>query len=96
MGIYAGLDISLDAVAICIVGEAGEMLWQGKVLGDPEAVAAALERWRNDLARVGLEAGATSEWIGGRLLDEGFPVVCLESRHVKAAFKRNDGKDGPE
>lgn len=86
MGIYAGLDISLGAVAICIVGETGELLWQGKVLGDPEAVRAALERWRDGLVRVGLEAGATSEWIGGHLVDEGFPVVCLESRHVKAAL----------
>jgi transposase len=33
-----------------------------------------------------LEAGATSEWIGGHLVDEGFPVVRLESRHVKAAL----------
>lgn len=86
MGVYVGLDISLDSVAICVVGETGEVLWQGKVLGTPDAVAAILHRWRDDLVRVGLEAGATSEWIGGHLLDEGFPVVCLESRHVKAAL----------
>lgn len=58
----------------------------GKVLGDPEAVRAALERWRDGLVRVGLEAGATSEWIGGHLVDEGFSVVCLESRLVKATL----------
>ena len=45
-----------------------------------------LDRWRADLARVGLEAGSTSEWIGGHLVDEGFPVVCLDSRHVKAVL----------
>jgi transposase len=83
---FAGLDVSLDAVAICIVGETGEIVWQGKVLGEPEAVKAALHRWRDNLVRVGLEAGATSEWIGGHLIDEGLPVVCLESRHVKAAL----------
>lgn len=55
MGVYAGLDISLDAVAICVVGETGEVRWQGKVLGDPEAVKAVLNRWRDDLVRVGLE-----------------------------------------
>ncbi|TIU43545.1 MAG: IS110 family transposase, partial [Mesorhizobium sp.] len=86
MSVYAALDTSLDAVAICVIAETGEMLWQGKVLGDPDAVTAALQRWRDDLVRVGLEAGATSEWIGGHLVDEGFPVVCLESRHVKAAL----------
>lgn len=61
MGVYAGLDVSLDAVAICVVDETGEMLWQGKVLGDPEAVRGAVGRWRDDLSRVGLEAGSTSE-----------------------------------
>ncbi|ESY42300.1 MULTISPECIES: hypothetical protein [unclassified Mesorhizobium] len=66
------------------------MLWQGKVL----AVTAALQRWRNDLVRVGLEAGATSEWIGGHLVDEGFPVVCLESRYVKAALGAMTVKTG--
>lgn len=86
MSVYAGLDISLDAVAICVVGETGEVLWQGKVRGAPEAVKAVLDRWRDGLVRVGLEAGATPEWIGGHLVDEGFPVVCLESRHVKAAL----------
>ncbi len=73
MGVYAELDVSLDAVAICVVGETGELLWQGKVFGDPEAVRAALDRWRDSLARVGLEAGATSDWIGGHLIDKGFP-----------------------
>lgn len=86
MGVFAGLDVSLDAVAICVVGETGEIVWQGKVLGDPEAVKVALDRWSDDLVRVGLEAGATSEWIGGHLVDKGLPVVCLESRHVKAAL----------
>ncbi len=42
MGVYAGLDVSLDAVSICVVGETGEMLWQGKVLGDPGAVRVLL------------------------------------------------------
>lgn len=40
---------------------------QGKVLGDPDAVTATLQRRRDGLVRIGLEAGATSEWIGGIL-----------------------------
>jgi len=34
MGVDAGLDFSLDAVAICVVREASAMLWQGKVISD--------------------------------------------------------------
>jgi hypothetical protein len=70
MGIYAGLDVSLEAVAICVVCETGELLWQGKALGEPEAVSGALRQWRDDLVRVGLEASATSEWIAGHLVEE--------------------------
>lgn len=90
MGVYAGLDISLDAVAICVIGETGEMLWQGKVLGDPEAVKAVLHRWRDDLVRVGLEAGATSEWIGGHLVDEGFSHRLPGESACQSSSERDD------
>ena len=86
MSVFAGLDVSLAAVAICIVDEQGRVGWQGKVDGTPDAVIAALEPWKGDLVRAGLEAGPSSEWIGGRLIEAGFPTVCLETRHVKAAL----------
>lgn len=31
----SGLDVSLDSVAVCVIGDVGEVLWQGKVPGDP-------------------------------------------------------------
>lgn len=30
MSVYAGLDTSLDTVAICAIGKTGEMPWQGR------------------------------------------------------------------
>lgn len=38
MSINSGLDISPDAGAICAIADTGETLWQGKVLGDPDAI----------------------------------------------------------
>jgi transposase len=76
MGVFAGLDVSLATVAICIVDEQGRCVWQGRTDSSPDAVIAALEPWQADLVRVGLEAGPTSEWIGGRLIEAGFPAVC--------------------
>lgn len=61
----------LEAVDVFVIDEAGEVLWQGKVSGDSEAVSTSLHRWRDDLVRVGLEAGPTSEWIGGWMADRG-------------------------
>ena len=83
MRIFVGLDVSLASVSVCVVEESGEILWQGKADGTPESVLAALEPWRASLERVGLEAGPTSEWIGGCLLEAGVPTVCLETRHVR-------------
>lgn len=42
--------------------------------GTPEAVLVALAPWRDSLDRVALEAGPTSEWIGGRLVEAGVPA----------------------
>lgn len=99
MGLYVGLDVSLASVAICVIDEDGRVLWEGKAAGDPEAVRVKLEPWLGKIERLGLEAGPTSEWIGGHLLAAGFQVACLETRHVKAALSamvvktdRNDAR----
>ena len=41
---YAGLDVSLKAVSICVSDGAGAVLWRGDVANEPEVVAAALSR----------------------------------------------------
>jgi transposase len=99
MGVYVGLDVSLASVAICVIDEDGRVLWEGKAAGDPEAVRVTLEPWLGKIEQVGLEAGPTSEWMGGQLLAAGFQVACLETRHVKAALSamvvktdRNDAR----
>ena len=44
--------------------------------GTPEAVLVALAPWRDSLDRVALEAGPTSEWIGGRLSKRAYPRIA--------------------
>jgi transposase len=99
MRAFVGLDVSLASVAICVIDDGGRVAWEGKTASEPEAVSAALAPWSEVLERVGLEAGPTSEWIGGSLGAAGFPVACLETRHVKAALSamvvktdRNDAR----
>jgi len=41
---YAGLDVSLKAVSICVNDEDGQVLWRGEVVNDPDVVAAVLSR----------------------------------------------------
>ena len=46
----------------------------------------------SNVARVGLEAGATSTWLWTELNKLGLPVICIDARHAKAALKMQINK----
>lgn len=84
---YAGLDVSLDQVHICILDEEGRKIWRGACATTPEAIATALADHALDLARVGLETGQLSTWLTLQLRRRKLPVICLYARHARAALK---------
>lgn len=99
MEFYAGLDVSLEATSVCVVNGAGEVVREGKLPSDPEAIELFLAEWGVHLKRVGLEAFSFSAWLYAALDDKGLPVVCIETRHTKAALNamlnktdRNDAR----
>jgi hypothetical protein len=59
---------------------------EAKVASEPEALVAFLRGLGLVIARVGLEAGPSSQWLHDGLRDAGFVAVLLETRHVKAAL----------
>ncbi len=89
---YVGLDVSLKLTAICIVDRTGKIQREGVVPSDPEAIAAFIESYSSNVARVGLEAGATSTWLWTELNKLGLPVICIDARHAKAALKMQINK----
>ena len=89
---YVGLDVSLKLTAICIVDRTGKIQREGVVPSDPEAIAAFIELYSSNVARVGLEAGATSTWLWTELNKLGLPVICIDARHAKAALKMQINK----
>src|SRR5262249_28040769 len=51
------------------------------------------------LNRIGLEAGPLSQWLFSVLAEAGLPVICVQTRHMRAALKaqinttsRNDAR----
>ena len=82
-----GLDVSVKETAICIVDETGKIVREAKVTTDPEAIVALLMETGFEYTRIGLEAGPMSQWIVAGLLEVGLPVVCVETRHMKAVLK---------
>ena len=46
MKYYAGLDVSLEETAICVVDETGRIVKEARAASEPEALIAALSRDR--------------------------------------------------
>jgi transposase len=75
----------------------GTVLMTASVPTDPGAIAVALKPFAKTLRRVGHEAGALSPWLHPEMKTFGLPVVCLETRHVRAAMAAQRNKtDAPD
>ncbi|WP_314957157.1 IS110 family transposase [Bradyrhizobium cosmicum] len=82
---YAGLDVSLEAANVCVVYGDGKVVREAKLATDPDAIELFLAEWGIQLKRVDLEAFSYSAWLFTALADKGLPVICIETRHAKAA-----------
>ncbi len=83
---FAGLDVSLDETAVCVVDEAGTMVREARVPSEPEALVAFFQGSGLALKRIGLEACSLSAWLHESLVAADLPAVCIETRRAKAAM----------
>src|SRR5215213_11278571 len=60
---FAGLDVSLEETAICVVDEAGAMVREARVPSEPEALVAFFQGSGLVMERIGLEACSLSAWL---------------------------------
>ena len=89
---YVGLDVSLEETSIALISASGRVVREGKTLSDPAAIAAYCSGCGLAIERIGLEAGPLSQWLCAGLRKAGLPVVCLETRQVKAALSAQKNK----
>jgi transposase len=94
---YVGLDVSLEQTSVCVLDEAGSVVWRGKCASEPESIAAILCKYAPDAVRIGLETGLLSTWLFHELKQRDLPVICVDARHAKAALSlrvnKTDGND---
>ena len=62
------------------------MILEIKVATNPAAILAVLTEEALAIERIGLEAGPLSRWLYSTLAEAGLPVICVETRHMKAAL----------
>lgn len=89
---YVGLDVSMEETTVCVMDGSGGIVFRGRVLSTPAAIAALLGDKAPGLERVVLEAGSLSTWHWHGLRGLGIPVVCVDARHAKAALSMQVNK----
>ena len=89
---FAGLDVSVKETSVCIVDDTGRIVREVKVASEPEALLPVLANalWR--FKRIGLEAGPLSQWLFSALAEAGLPVICVETRHMRAVLQAQINK----
>jgi transposase len=92
MDYCAGLDVSVKETSVCIVDDAGRIVRETKVASEPEALLQALANPAYHFKRIGLEAGPLSQWVFSALAEAGLPVICVETRHMRAVLKAQINK----
>jgi len=83
---YVGLDVSMKETSICIIDDAGSVLWEGAVESQPAAIVRMLHRRAPSAEKVGLETGPTSTWLWHELRAAGVAAICIDARHAQAAL----------
>lgn len=83
---YVGLDVSQKETSVCVVDEAGQIVFEGKAKSDPNTLTELLRKRAPYAERVGFETGAMSGWLWHELRRVDLPVVCIDARHAHAAL----------
>jgi len=89
---FAGLDVSVKDTSVCIVDDTGRITREVKVASEPDALLAVLTNPGYHFKRIGLEAGPLSQWLFTALAEADLPVICVETRHMRAVLKAQINK----
>ena len=72
--------------------DAGKIVREARAASEPEALLQVLTNTLYRLKRVGLEAGPLSQWLYSSVAEAGLPVICVETRHMRAILKAQINK----
>ncbi len=92
---FAGLDVSLEETAICIVDDEGRIVREAREACEPDALVAFFCALGITMKWVGLEACSLTAWLHRRLSEAGMSAICIDARQAKAAMGAGGGKRNP-
>lgn len=92
MRYYAGLDVSMKTVALCVEDQEGNIVFEKQVSTEPDDIAKALQPYADSLVSVGLESGSLCHWLTKSLINLGLPAICIDARYMAATLATQRSK----
>ncbi len=83
MTYYAGFDVSLRTVNICIIDDQGEYVTETKLASDVQDIVAYLDELDLDIESLALEDGTLTQYLTYGLQSAGFEVIAKPSKRYK-------------
>src|SRR6476620_1639325 len=84
MAHFVGLDVSVKETSVCVVDDTGKVILEQKVPTESADIITLLSSLGVSYGRIGIEAGPLSQWLVNALTVAELPVICVETRHMKA------------
>ena len=78
---YAGLDLSMETTAICVIDETGRKVFTATVESSAVSIAETLAKV-GSIDRAVLETGRMSGAICWGLMELGVPIMCMDARQA--------------
>jgi transposase len=92
---FVGLDVSQKETAVCVIDDAGRIVFEGKARSEPGALAKVIRKRAPGAVRIGFETGSMASWLWHELKRIDLPVVCIDARHAHAALSVRINKSDP-
>lgn len=89
---YAGLDVSLKEISICVVDDEGKTVARGVAPADPEGVAGWFRTRKLSPIRIVHESGQLSIWLQRGFDNLGLPATCIDARKAHKSLSARPNK----
>jgi transposase len=97
MKLYAGLDVSLKEISICVVDEEGKTVARGNCPADPEGILGWFRNRSLAPEKIVHESGMLSIWLQRGMARLGLPATCIDARKahksLSARLNKSDAGD---
>lgn len=92
MKCYAGLDVSLKEISICVIDQNGSIVARGNSPCDPEGVQAWMRSRSLAPERIIHESGQLAIWLQRGLTRLGLPAICIDARMAHKSLSARPNK----